>query len=78
MSNITEESKKYLKKYVETKNIRYRINVSVSVKGIKTYDCTVDAEGCEMEDVIIASDLLVKVLDAKYDPVIQAQKLGLA
>tara|TARA_Y100000401_G_C8280985_1_gene203423 strand:+ start:120 stop:317 length:198 start_codon:yes stop_codon:yes gene_type:complete len=60
------------------KQMRYRINVSTSVKGIKTYDCTVDGDGCEMEDVIIASDLLVKVLDARYDPIVQAQKLGLA
>lgn len=54
------------------RSVRYRINVSTSVKGHKTYDCTVDAtenidrdEGF-MESVLERSDALVAALDAKY------------
>ena len=50
---------------VETK-IRYRIAVSTSVKGVKTFDCTVDAEGLSMSETIAKSDALVKELDARY------------
>lgn len=45
---------------------RYRVNVSTSVKGIKTYDCTVDMEGASMEEVLRASDELVEELDHRY------------
>ncbi len=45
---------------------RYRVNVSTSVKGIKTYDCTVDMQGAEMEEVIAESDKLVALLDTRY------------
>jgi len=50
---------------VEVK-IRYRIAVSTSVKGVKTFDCTVDAEGLSMSETIAKSDALVKELDARY------------
>ena len=50
---------------VETK-IRYRIAVSTSVKGVKTFDCTVDAEGLSMSETIAKSDALVKELDSRY------------
>jgi hypothetical protein len=53
------------------KTIRYRINVSTSVKGVKTYECTVDAENYEMVDVIRKSDELVAILDAKYPPIVE-------
>ena len=52
---------------VETK-IRYRIAVSTSVRGIKTFDCTVDAEGLSMSETIAKSDALVKELDSRYPP----------
>ena len=52
---------------VEVK-VRYRIAISTSVKGIKTYDCTVDAEGLTQEEVLKRSDDLVKELDARYPP----------
>ena len=45
---------------------RYRVNVSTSVKGIKTYDCTVDMLGVEMEEVVAESDKLVALLDTRY------------
>jgi len=50
---------------VEVK-VRYRIAVSTSVRGIKTFDCTVDAEGLSMSETIAKSDALVKELDARY------------
>ena len=50
---------------VEVK-VRYRIAVSTSVKGVKTFDCTVDAEGLSMSETIAKSDALVKELDARY------------
>ena len=45
---------------------RYRINVSTSVKGQHTYDCTVDVEGMSMEEVLGESDRLVYLLDQRY------------
>jgi len=52
---------------VEVK-IRYRIAVSTSVKGVKTYDTTIDAEGLTQEEVLKRSDALVKELDSRYPP----------
>ena len=48
------------------KSIRYRVNISTSVKGVKTWECTVDMEGHEMEDVLIHSDALVEELERRY------------
>ena len=53
---------------------RYRVNISTSVKGVKTYDCTVDMEGATMEEVLDASDVLVAELDKRYPPVIEEKK----
>ena len=47
---------------------RYRVNVSTSVKGIKTYDCTVDFTEATMQEVLEASDRLVAELDKRYPP----------
>jgi len=47
---------------------RYRVNISTSVKGIKTYDCTVDITGGTMEEVLRESDKLVAELDKRYPP----------
>ena len=48
------------------KSIRYRVNISTSVKGVKTFDCTVDMENTPMDEVLTASDLLVKELEKRY------------
>ena len=48
------------------RSIRYRVNVTTSVKGIKTWDCTVDGENWEMEDVLIHSDALIEELEKRY------------
>ena len=34
------------------KSIRYRVNVSTSVKGIKTWDCTVDGAGFDKAKIL--------------------------
>mgnify|MGYP001610923927 CR=1 FL=1 len=49
-----------------TKSIRYRVNISTSVKGVKTFDCTVDMENASMDDVLGASDQLVRELEKRY------------
>ena len=48
------------------RKIRYRIAISTSVRGIKTFDCTVDAEGLTQQEILKRSDDLVKELDARY------------
>ena len=49
-----------------TKSIRYRVNISTSVKGVKTWECTVDAEGYSMDNVLQTSDELVEALEKRY------------
>lgn len=56
------------------KSKRYRINISISVKGIKTYDCTVDLEGYSMEQALRESDKLVAELDKRYPAQIDEKK----
>lgn len=53
---------------------RYRINISTSVKGVKTYDCTVDMEGFTMEETLTESDRLVSELDKRYPAKIEEGK----
>lgn len=48
------------------KSLRYRVNVSMSVKGVMTFDCTVEGEEYEMNDVLRKSDELVAQLKARY------------
>ncbi len=48
------------------KSIRYRVNISTSVKGVKTWDCTVDGEGYMMDEVLDKSDVLVTELEKRY------------
>ena len=49
-----------------TKQLRYRVNVSTSVKGIKTFECTVDGDGFTMDEVLAESDKLVAELMKRY------------
>jgi len=63
---------------------RYRVNVGTSVKGIKTYDCTVEltanSEVDELgashvrEAILLESDALVAELDNRYPPAIEEKK----
>lgn len=45
---------------------RKRVNVSTSVKGIKTYDCTVEGINVTEAELLEASDSLVRQLDQRY------------
>ncbi len=55
---------------------RYRVNVSTTAKGIKTFDCTVEvatdeklADPESIKNTILGeSDALVKELDQRYPP----------
>ncbi len=48
------------------KHVRYRVNVSTSTKGQKTYDCTVETTGFTMDEALQKSDELVRQLDQRY------------
>ena len=45
---------------------RYRVNVSTSVKGVKTWDCTVEMTNASIEMVLVESDRLVAELERRY------------
>ena len=51
---------------IEQPKQRIRINVSTSVKGIHTFDVTVEMVNATPEEVLAQSDRLVKELDRKY------------
>ena len=51
-----------------TKSLRYRINVSQTSTGKKSWDCTVDYENGTMEEVLAESDKLVGELTKRYPP----------
>jgi hypothetical protein len=48
------------------KEIRRRINIATSVKGIHTFDATVEIVGGTEREILEASDSLVRELDARY------------
>jgi len=52
---------------------RIRVNVSTSVKGVKTFDATVEmtGEGVTKEMVLAEHDALVQELDQRY-PAVEA------
>ena len=52
---------------------RIRVNVSTSVKGVKTFDTTVEmtGEGVTKETVLAEHDALVQELDQRY-PAVEA------
>ena len=52
---------------------RYRVNGSTSVKGVKTYECTVDIQGASMDEVLAESDKMVAELDRRYPPQLEAK-----
>ncbi len=47
---------------------RYRINISTTSKGLKSYECTEEIQGDEvaMEEVLAESDRLVAELGQRY------------
>ena len=58
---------------LEERSLRHRVNVSISVKGIKTWDCTTDGTNLGMEEVLAESDKLVTELMKRY-PVVEDGK----
>ena len=52
---------------------RYRINISTTSKGAKSYECTTDIKGGTMEEVLWESDALVAELDKRYPPPLPEQ-----
>jgi len=48
------------------RKVRYRVNVETTSKWVKSYGCTVEAEGATMDWVLAESDVLVAALDARY------------
>jgi hypothetical protein len=64
---ILAEIKKEDKVNMEVqKSIRRRVNISTSVKGVKTWDATVDMENYSLEEVLAESDKLVQELEKRY------------
>jgi len=51
---------------MEEKSLRYRINISTSVKGVKTWECTCDGVGWTDDEILEKSDELVKKLETRY------------
>ena len=47
---------------------RVRLNVSTSVKGVKTYDVTLEMLDTDDEIVLANHDKLVAALDKRYPP----------
>ena len=45
---------------------RHRINVSISVKGIVTWDCTVEVADGTLDTTLAESDRLVAALKLRY------------
>ncbi len=50
------------------KSLRYRVNISISVKGVKTWDCTCDGTEYSEAEILEKSDSLVKELEKRYPP----------
>ena len=55
------------------KSIRRRINISTSVKGVKTFEATVEITNGSLPEILSASDALVLELEKRY-PIITEVK----
>ena len=55
------------------KSLRYRVNVSTSVKGIKTWECTVDGVGYTPTEILTLSDALVARLEDRYPVILEGK-----
>ena len=56
------------------RSLRFRVNVTVSVKGIHTFETTVDGEVYSLEEVLAHSDAIVKALEARYPVAVSAKE----
>ena len=50
----------------EVKSLRRRVNVSISTRGIRTWDTTVDGVGYSREEILAESDAMVRAMEARY------------
>jgi len=57
----------------ETYRKRVRIEVATSVKGIKTFSCTIEMMNTDQSEVLDESDKLVRELESRY-PIIKEEK----
>lgn len=48
------------------KSLRYRVNVSQTSTGKRSWDCTVDGEGYTEEEILERSDSIVAQLERRY------------
>mgnify|MGYP005831078907 CR=1 FL=1 len=48
--------------------VRRRANISTSVKGVKSYDCTIETTDGTLEETLAALDELVAELDKRCPP----------
>lgn len=55
------------------RSLRFRVQVSISTKGQRTWECVVDGTGFTMEEVLDHSDALVAELTKRY-PAALAEK----
>lgn len=56
-----------------SKSIRYRVNVSQTSTGKKSWACTCDGEGFTLVEILMESDNLVEQLEKRYPPVIEVK-----
>ena len=50
----------------QVKSLRRRVNVSISTRGIRTWDTTVDGVGYSREEILAESDAQVRAMQARY------------
>jgi len=50
----------------EVKSLRRRVNVSISTRGQRTWDTTVDGVGYSREEILAESDAMVRAMEARY------------
>jgi len=50
----------------QVKSLRRRVNVSISTRGQRTWDTTVDGVGYSREEILAESDAMVRAMEARY------------
>jgi len=50
----------------QAKSLRRRVNVSISTRGVITWDTTVDGVGYTREEIVAESDAQVRDMQARY------------
>ena len=48
------------------RSLRRRVNVSISTRGQRTWDTTVDGVGYSREEILAESDAMVQAMEARY------------